>query len=217
VAGRPAEDVETLRRRIVDASIPRLIAEGPSAYSLNRLCAELGIAKKTFYRAFSDFDALVCAVVENTTRAYTDAATRALATARSPIERVRALMAAVFSVAAERASGPYLSDLERDHPRLWRRLAESRRQLVEALFSGLEEAQREGEVRADLDLRGMASLAEVLVERVLDPVELHARGLDPAATAALLVRLLFDGVKANDGGRRHAQRSSKTPPSSVFE
>ena len=58
-AGRRAETVESLRARILAGALPLMLTNGPSAYSLNRLCAELGIAKKTFYRVFDDYDAFL--------------------------------------------------------------------------------------------------------------------------------------------------------------
>jgi len=87
------------RRRVLDAASRLFYAEGIHAVGIDRVIAEAGVAKATFYHHFPSKDALVCAYLEAE-----DARIRLLMppAGDTPADRVLA----VFDALGEHACGP---------------------------------------------------------------------------------------------------------------
>jgi AcrR family transcriptional regulator len=86
------------RRRVLDAASSLFYAEGIHAVGIDRVIAEAGVAKATFYHHFPSKDALVCAYLEGE-----DARVRR---AMIPSGDMRESVLAVFDALGEFTCGP---------------------------------------------------------------------------------------------------------------
>jgi AcrR family transcriptional regulator len=94
----PAAEPSAARRRLLDTATRRVYAEGIRAVGLDRIIAEAGIAKATFYKHFPSKDDLVLAYIEE----QDDLGRAAVAAlpAKSPREMIFAVMARIGQAAA---------------------------------------------------------------------------------------------------------------------
>jgi AcrR family transcriptional regulator len=87
------------RRRVLDAASSLFYAEGVHAVGIDRVIAEAGVAKATFYHHFPSKDALVCAYLEGE-----DARVRQLMAPAGDTPQDRVLW--VFEALGEHTCGP---------------------------------------------------------------------------------------------------------------
>ena len=182
-----------VRQRILENAHQRFLAEGPSAVSISRLCREMHIAKKTFYRHFDSKDALVAALVQDRVALYGQALLGAPGPAEPPDVRLAAILTDVLAVSAQSFSAVYLRDIEADHPRIWPLLAEGRRMMLAVVHAELVRGQELGVFRVDATPDEILKLLVLVLDRVLDPAVLVQTGLEPHRVSRLLFDLLFDG------------------------
>ena len=187
----------TYRNRIIESSRVMFVRDGIAKTSLNKLCRELHIAKKTFYLHFENKDALLAALVDHTRTQYAICAQSAADPELSDFDRARSVLVGLCEVSAQLVSAGFLEELSQTNPALWKEISDDRQRLIPVIFDWLVEAQTQGDVRKDIDLENLKSIAELLLDRVLDPVELERRGLAVAPTARLVFNLLFDGISAH--------------------
>ena len=184
------------RQELIDRAAPILRRQGVRRTSLNALCRELRIAKKTFYVCFENMDELVRAIAQQTQLAYATAAQTAAAGASDDFQRARNVLVALCEVSATRLSAVFFADLVELYPDVGETLLEGRRRIVQSVVTWLQTAQQQGTVRSDVDLELVQSLATVVVDRVLDPTILQQRGLPLEASARTLIGVWMDGLQA---------------------
>ena len=191
--GRHTAPVDPTERRILALARSRFVAHGFARVSVEELCAELGIAKKTFYKHFSNKQQLVQALVaDSLLRWLPHVAALERATDAQPGE----IMPRLFELSAREFSALFLRDIQVGLPDLWAVIEGGRRHLAASIARLIARGQRVGVYRRDLDGAKLATLVSLIVERVLEPATLHAHGLEPASAGALVFELLRSGLRA---------------------
>ncbi|MFF9809833.1 TetR/AcrR family transcriptional regulator [Streptomyces coeruleorubidus] len=128
------------RERLVRAASRLFYYEGVRAIGVERLIAEAGVTKATFYRHFASKDDLVVAYLL-TKDAYYKGVAEPLAAAHPPAEAIDLIFEAIAEHARERGfrGSPFLNAAaeypDADHP--IRRLVASHRDWIRALFQDL--------------------------------------------------------------------------------
>jgi AcrR family transcriptional regulator len=181
--------VGTTRDRILDAATDLFGTRGVDAVSLDVIAAEVGVAKQTLLYWFASKDDLVQAVLVAAARELSvviDAAVRA--TTDDPLDRIEAVVRAVFRPAVRR---PALLGLVREVSRLpasvGDRLTSDLSPLVDRAVSYLQQEMDAGRLRR-ADPRLVASLCYATVTGIAtEPEALRVVGWEP--TAAGLRRL----------------------------
>jgi AcrR family transcriptional regulator len=181
--------VGTTRDRILDAATDLFGTRGVDAVSLDVIAAEVGVAKQTLLYWFPSKDDLVQAVLVAAARELSvviDAAVRA--TTDDPLDRIEAVVRAVFRPAVRR---PALLGLVREVSRLpasvGDRLTSDLSPLVDRAVSYLQQEMDAGRLRR-ADPRLVASLCYATVTGIAtEPEALRVVGWEP--TAAGLRRL----------------------------
>jgi AcrR family transcriptional regulator len=181
--------VSTTRDRILDAATDLFGTRGVDSVSLDVIAAEVGVAKQTLLYWFPSKDDLVQAVLVAAARELSvviDAAVRA--TTDDPLDRIEAVVRAVFRPAVRR---PALLGLVREVSRLpasvGDRLTSDLSPLVDRAVSYLQQEMDAGRLRR-ADPRLVASLCYATVTGIAtEPEALRVVGWEP--TAAGLRRL----------------------------
>jgi AcrR family transcriptional regulator len=189
--GRPGYDLET----VLQAAVEVFNERGYDGASMEDLSKRLGIAKSAIYHHVSGKEELLRMALDRALDGWSEAAGRARELDAPAIERLELLVRG--TVAVLKAQLPYVtlllrvrgnSDVERE--------ALVRRRSFDRLVATLvEEAQRDGDIRADVDPKVTARLLFGMINSI---VEWYRPGSRTAARTPLedvVCATAFDGLR----------------------
>jgi AcrR family transcriptional regulator len=189
--GRPGYDLEAVLRVAVDLFNER----GYDGASMDDLSKRLGIAKSAIYHHVAGKEELLRMALDRALDGWSEAAEQARALDAPAIERLEMLVRG--TVAVLEAQLPYVTLLLRVRGNTpVERAAIARRRSFDRLVANLvEEAERDGDVRADVDPKTTARLLFGMVNSI---VEWYRPGNRPAGSGSLadaLCAIAFDGLR----------------------
>jgi AcrR family transcriptional regulator len=190
--GRPGYDLETVLRIAVEVFNER----GYDGASMEDLSKRLGIAKSGIYHHVSGKEELLRIALDRALDGLWEAAERAQALDAPAIVRLEAVVRDAVAVLVARL--PYVTLLLRVRGNTdVERAALARRRAFDALVAGLvEEAERDGDIRADIDPKLTARLLFGTVNSIIEwyrpvpPTPASAASLADAVCA-----IAFDGLR----------------------
>jgi AcrR family transcriptional regulator len=194
--GRPGYDLESVLRAAVEVFNER----GYDGASMEDLSRRLGIAKSGIYHHVSGKEELLRMALDRALDGLWDAAERARSMDAPAIERLEALVRG--AVAVLEAQLPYVTLLLRVHGNTEvERAALARRRSFDALVASLvAEAERDGDIRADIDPRLTARLLFGTVNSIVEwyrpaPADSTDSGPGSLSLADALCAITFDGLR----------------------
>lgn len=159
---RLQERAERSRRAILDAATMAFLRDGFAGASLNRIIETSGLTKGGFYFHFPSKQALALAVVVDHREKWVERVSTAAAPLPRAVDRMfeAPRILARSSTSEDSPAGPrkLVEELARD-PDLRDEVCVGLRFWVDVVASHVSAAQREGDVRADLDAREFAEFA----------------------------------------------------------
>jgi AcrR family transcriptional regulator len=182
------------RKRIM-AHADRVFAErGFRKVTVEELCADMGMSKRTFYRHFTDRDALVEAILAERVADYVPSIIENL-TSAEPVDRILKrhfdlLIHDVFS----RVSTQVMADVQVLMPELWERFDQFRGGAVGIITDLLRRGQREGSIRQDIDPTVAGKLIQGILTNVAHPRFMVEQGLSFDQFISTFKDLLLQGV-----------------------
>lgn len=183
------------RERLLERAGELLRAHGCRGLTMEILARELGVSKKTLYELVPSKEALIEAMIQRFVRDLRESLAEVVERPGTDYLRRKEEFFAVVFRNLGRLPPRLFQDIDRDYPRLRKRLEAVRAELLPGMLRRLLElGAAEGRVRADVDPEFFAAVflagANALMRaEVLDHFRLH-----PAEMAGRLARLLFDGV-----------------------
>jgi AcrR family transcriptional regulator len=191
--GRPGYDPETVLRIAVEVFNER----GYDGTSMEDLSKRLGIAKSGIYHHVSGKEELLRIALDRALDGLWEAADRVRALDAPAIVRLEALVRDAVDVLVSRL--PYVTLLLRVRGNTKvERAALVRRRAFDALVASLvEEAERDGDIRAGIDPKLAARLLFGTVNSVIEWYRPSASGssVTAAALADALCAIVFDGLR----------------------
>ncbi len=191
--GRPGYDPETVLRVAVEVFNER----GYDGTSMEDLSKRLGIAKSGIYHHVSGKEELLRIALDRALDGLWEAADRARALDEPAIVRLEALVREAVDVLVSRL--PYVTLLLRVRGNTdIERAALARRRAFDALVASLvEEAERDGDIRADIDPKLTARLLFGTVNSITEwyRPSSSASSSSSAALADALCAIAFDGLR----------------------
>jgi len=194
--GRPGYDLESVLRAAVEVFNER----GYDGASMEDLSRRLGIAKSGIYHHVSGKEELLRMALDRALDGLWDAAERARSMDAPAIERLEALVRGAVAVLESQL--PYVTLLLRVHGNTEvERAALARRRSFDALVASLvAEAERDGDIRADIDPRLTARLLFGTVNSIVEWYRPATAGsTDPGpgsvSLADALCAITFDGLR----------------------
>lgn len=188
--GKRAEQQARTRQRIIDATAALHAEVGPAATTVSAVAERAGVQRLTVYRHFPDEASLLGACAAHTGARHPPPDPALWSGVEEPRERVAAALAALYAYYREREPG--LAHVLRDAeqmPALDAALAPMR-EYLEEVAEGLAAGWR---VDAGAERVHRAALAHAL--DFWSWRSLAARGLDDAASARLMARLVGAGAE----------------------
>jgi AcrR family transcriptional regulator len=194
--GRPGYDLESVLRAAVEVFNER----GYDGSSMEDLSQRLGIAKSAIYHHVSGKEELLRLALDRALDGWSEAAERARALDAPAIVRLEMLVRGTVAVLESRL--PYVTLLLRVRGNTAaERAALDRRRSFDALVASLvEEAERDGDIRADVDPKITARLLFGMVNSLVEWYRPPGRTGAPASLADAVCAIAFDGLRVRRPG-----------------
>ncbi len=189
--------------RIVAAARRQFLAHGFRNITMADLAEQLGMSKKTLYAHFPSKTALLEAALSAKFQEV-ESELAAIAAARPSdfATGLRGLLACLQRQIAE-IQPPFVRDMARDAPELFRMVERRRRALIERYFGKLLAAgRREGLIRKDIPVHLIIEILLGMVQSVMIPPKLAELGLTPKAALTAILTVFLEGAIALEGRSR---------------
>jgi AcrR family transcriptional regulator len=193
VGGRPGR-AERTRKRII-AHADRVFRErGFRKVTIEELCADLGMSKRTFYRHFPDRDELVVAVIVEGIEQHVPAIIENL-TSTGPVDRIlRKHFDLLIHNVLSNVSTQLMVDIQVLMPELWDRIEQFRSGAVGIITELLRRGQQEGSIRPEVDPTVAGKLIQGILTHVAHPRFMAEQGLSFDQFITTFKGLLLHGV-----------------------
>jgi AcrR family transcriptional regulator len=189
--GRPGYDLEA----VLQAAVEVFNERGYDGASMEDLSKRLGIAKSAIYHHVSGKEELLRMALDRALDGWFEAAERAASLDAPAIVRLEELIRGTVAVLETRL--PYVTLLlrVRGNTPVERAALDRRRSFDRLVASLVEEAERDGDVRADVDPKVTARLLSGMVNSLTEWYRPGSRpaGLPPLADA--MCAIAFDGLR----------------------
>jgi len=184
--------------RILAAGRAILITEGLRAITTNELARRARVSKKTLYNLFPNKDALLEAIVVSFLEENLARWDEILALDASAIDRILASLEFVSQFMPQIQS-QLIDQVETIAPQLWARIEAIRLRRLRKLKRLMEEAQREGHLRADVDADHWILLLTGTIRSVLTPKVLLQTGIPVIELVRSVKSIYYDGLLTDKG------------------
>jgi AcrR family transcriptional regulator len=199
----PATEVTldgTARQRIIVAAREHFLVHGFHNVTMDDLAEGLGMSKKTIYAHFPSKTALVEAMlldkfarVEEELRAITSECSADFATG------LHRLLACVQKH-TEEIRPPFVRDIQREAPDLFKVAQARRREVIQRYFSKLfGEGRHEGLIRKDIPVHLMIEILLGAVEAIINPSRLAELELSVKSGLTSIISVILEGALTPEG------------------
>lgn len=198
------------RERVLERAAELLRAHGCRGLTMEVLARELGVSKKTLYEAVPSKEALVEAMLQRMVRGLRGGLEEVLEREGMDYLRRKEEFFAVVFRNLGRLPPRVFQDIDRDYPRLRKRIEAVRGELLPGMLRRLLElGAREGKVRPDVDPGFFAAVFLAGANALMRAETLDRFGLHPVEMARRLAGLMFDGVAARPAGQPGRKRKER--------
>src|SRR5262249_3513545 len=190
----------TARQRILGAAREQFLAHGFRSVTMDDLAEGLGMSKKTVYAHFPSKAALLEAVL-------LDKFDRA----EAELEAITSEWSADFTTGlhrllacvqrhTEEVRPPFLRDIRREMPDLFRVVQARRREVIQRYFSKLlGEGRREGLIRKDVAVHLIIEILLGAVESIVNPPRLAELELSVKSGITAIISVILEGALTPEG------------------
>jgi AcrR family transcriptional regulator len=198
-AGTPSRG-PSVRQRIVVAARRHFFAHGFRGVTVDDLAAELGMSKKTLYAHFPSKPAIVeAAILDKFHDLKTDLERISADHAADFVAALHELLACVLRH-TEEIQPPFLRDIRRDSPDLFKLIESRRGALIQRHFGKLFAAGRKARmIRKDVPTALLVEVLLAAIQGVMNPRKLGELGLTPKTGFAAIISVILDGVLTSTG------------------
>jgi AcrR family transcriptional regulator len=193
---RQEECIESSGRlRIVAAARYHFFAYGFRSVTMDDLARELGMSKKTLYTHFPNKSALVEAVLMNKIHDIEKELQLITSDSGSDFPVVLHQILARIQSHLEEIQPPFLRDLQRETPEVFRLVETRRKDIIHQYFGKLmDEGRRAGLLRPDVPTKLIVEMFLGIVQAIMNPEKLSELGLSPKEGFAAIITVVLEGV-----------------------
>lgn len=186
---------ESPRGRIVAEARRHFFAYGFRGVTMDELAGTLGMSKKTLYAQFPSKAALVEAVVLDKFRDVEADLERITSKCSSDFLSTLHQLLACMHRHLEEIQPPFVRDVRREAPEMFKRLESRRRDMINRYFGKLlGEGQRAGIIRKDIPIRLVIEILLSTVQAIMNPEKITELGLTPKAGFSAITTVILEGV-----------------------
>ena len=186
------------RQRIVSGARHHFFAHGFRGVTMDDLAGQLGMSKKTLYAHFRSKGSLIEAVLHDKFQSV-EADLRHITSSPSFPSTLHRLLACIHQHTTE-IQPPFLRDIRRDTPDLFRIVERRRRDIIQRHFAKvLSLGRRAGLVRKDVSARLSIEILLAGVQGVMNPDKMAELDLTPTTGFSAIIGIFLEGVLTERG------------------
>jgi AcrR family transcriptional regulator len=191
---------DMVRQRIVAGARRHFFAQGFRAVTMDDLAEELGMSKKTLYVHFPGKTALLEAVfTDKFGEVERELGEVAGAYTSDFLGGLHEMLACIRRQMAE-IQPPFLRDVRRGAPELFRRVETRRRGLIQRHFGRfLAEGRRTGIIRKDVSPQLIIEILLGAVEAIMNPQRLTELDITPKVGFSSILAVVLEGIVTEKG------------------
>ena len=190
-------------QRIITAARREFFAHGFRSVTMDDLAEDLGMSKKTLYALFPAKSALLRAVLLDKFRSVE--ADLDQVTAPGSTDDLAALhgLLACMQRHTEEIQPPFVRDIRREAPEVFKVIEERRREIIQRYFGKLfEQGRSAGIIRKDLPTRLMVEILVGATEAIMNPAKITELGLTPKSGYRSVISVVLEGLLTEKGRSR---------------
>jgi AcrR family transcriptional regulator len=188
------------RQRIIAAGREQFLAHGFHNVTMDDLAEGLGMSKKTIYAHFPGKTALVEAVLLDKFRCAEEELEAIASECTGDFPKGLQRLLACVQRHTEEIRPPFLRDMQREAPDLFKMLQARRRELVHRYFSKLlGEGRREGLIRKDIPVHIIIEILLGAVDAIINPPRLAELELSLKSGVTAILSVILEGALTAEG------------------
>ena len=190
----------TARQRIIRAAREQFLAHGFHGVTMDDLAQGLGMSKKTIYAHFPSKTALLEAMLLDKFRCAEEELEAITSECSADFPTGLHRLLACVQRHTEEIRPPFVRDIQREAPDLFKLVQARRRDVIQRSFSKLlGEGRREGLIRSDTPVHLLIEILLGAVEAVVNPPRLAELGLSPKTAITAVISVILDGALTPEG------------------
>jgi AcrR family transcriptional regulator len=190
----------SVRQRIVAEARRHFFTYGFRRVTMDDLARELGMSKKTLYVHFASKAELLQAVLLDKTRNVETDLKRITSDLSSDFLAALHKLLAVIQGHMGEIQPPFVRDIQREAPEMFKLIERRRRDLIHLYFGKLvEEGRKSGIIRDDIPTRLIVEILFAAVQGIMNPEKLTELDLNPKEGFSAIVTIIFEGVITETG------------------
>ena len=185
------------RDRIIAVARREFFANGFRNVTMDDLAADLGMSKKTFYAHFPGKTELLKAVLMNKFDHVEADFSRAARENSSDVAALLQEMLACMQRHTNEIQPPFLRDMRREAPELFKLVESRRREILQRYWGGLfRDGRKAGLIRKDIPINLMIEILLGAVQSILNPSKIAELGLTTKTGASAIIQVILHGAMA---------------------
>jgi AcrR family transcriptional regulator len=187
-------------QRIVTAARGHFFARGFRNVTMDELAEDLGMSKKTVYASFPSKTALVQAVLLDKLQSVERDLDAIMARCCSdPLAALQELLACLQRH-TEEIKPPFVRDIRRESPALFKFVEDRRRGLIQRYFGRIfAEGRKAGIIRKDISSDLIIEILLGAVQAIMNPAKMEELGLVPKTGYGAIISVVLEGVVTKQG------------------
>jgi len=204
VRNRTTADTE-LRNLILETSRQKFFKFGFNAVTTEEIASTLGISKKTLYRFFPSKDKLVRDVILATLSEIELQFKGIIFDETDSVEKLQNALS-FLALKLSRFERPFVRDVQRSAPNLWREIQRFRREKVVKRFGALiREGVRDGLFRSDIDHELLMLIFTNLIDSVMNPEVVSELPYSVRQVFETVMRLFLAGILTDEARKKYRE------------
>jgi AcrR family transcriptional regulator len=189
-----------VRARIIAVARREFFANGFRNVTMDDLAADLGVSKKTFYAHFPGKTDLIQAVLMNKFD-HVEADMDRLTGQNVPdVAAMIGQMLACTQRHTEEIQPPFLRDIQRETPEMFKLVESRRRQVIRRHWGRIfRNGRKTGVIRKDIPVVLMIEILLGAVQSVVNPSKMAELGLNPKTGVSAIIEVILHGVITKKG------------------
>ena len=188
--------------RIIEAATDRFMIAGIYKVTMDEIASDLRMSKKTVYKFFPSKETLLKAIVHTMTR-MVEAKVQGIVSSDKPIEEKLTTLLEFVGKQMRRFSRPFMTDVQRFAPALWKEIETFRRERVlSQLQQMFRQAKKEGVFREDLDPDLFFLVLGTIIQGIMNPQVLSQQPFSAEEAFKGIFRILYEGAFTDEARKR---------------
>ena len=188
--------------KILDAAADRFMGAGLYKVTMDEIASDLRMSKKTVYKFFPSKEVLLKAIV-HTMMKRIEGELQSVISSDKPLEEKLTSILTIVGMILRKMSRPFLTDIQRFAPGLWKEIDAFRRERV---FSKIQQmfrqAKKDGVFREDLDPDLYILVITTIMQGIMNPQVLSQQPFSAEEAFKGIFRILYEGALTDEARKR---------------